>query len=351
MNGPTIRIADRVVGAAAPVYVIAEMSANHLGDFDRAVKIVHAAADAGADAIKLQTYTAQTMTLDADQEHFRIGAGTPWANQKLADVYEGAATPWGWTEKLMAVAADRGLHCFSSPFDATAVDFLDDLDVPAFKIASFEAVDLALIARAARTGKPLIMSTGLCNDEEVDDAVAAARNVGATGIALLKCTSAYPAPPEAANLRAIPALHARHELPVGLSDHTLDHTVVTAAVALGACIVEKHLTLARADGGPDASFSLEPDEFTQMVRTVRTTEAALGTGTLAMHDAERATAAFRRSLFIVASVKAGEALTEDNVRALRPGNGLAPKHLPDVLGRVASRDLVRGTPLQWDCIR
>ena len=350
MSPTPFPIADRVIGDDAPTYVIAEMSANHLGDFDRALRIVQAAAQAGADAIKLQTYTAETMTLDSEQAHFRIGAGTPWADQTLFDLYREASTPWEWTGPLMAEAAQLGLHCFSSPFDKSAVDFLSGHDVPAFKIASFEIVDVGLIEHAARTGKPLIMSTGMSTLDEIEDAVAAARRGGASGIALLKCTSAYPAPPDAANLRALATLRESFDVPVGLSDHTLGHTVVVAAVALGARVVEKHLTLARSDGGPDGAFSMEPDEFAAMVEAIRLTEQALGTAELAPDDAERATSQFRRSLFISEDVAAGEALSTANVRALRPGDGLAPKHLPDVLGRKAARDLPRGTPLAWNLL-
>ncbi len=343
-------IAGRRIGRGHPTYIIAEMSANHLGDYERAVAIVHAAADAGADAVKLQTYTAETMTLDSAQDHFRIGPGTPWADRTLADVYREAATPWEWTPRLMEVAAERGMHCFSSPFDESAVDFLESHDVPAFKIASFELVDVALIAAAARTGKPVIMSTGMSSMEEVQDAVAAAQAGGAGGIALLKCTSAYPAPPDAMHLRAISALQERFGVPTGLSDHTIGHTAVIASIALGACIVEKHLTLARADGGPDGSFSLEPHEFAAMVTAAREVEQTLGEAQLGMTEAEKATSQFRRSLFVVEDVRSGECLDAANVRALRPGDGLAPKHLPAVLGRTVARDVARGTPLTWDLL-
>lgn len=347
---PRFQIADRPVGAGAPVYVIAELSANHQGDYERAADIVRASAEAGADAVKLQTYTADTMTLDCDLPHFRIGDGTPWADRTLYDLYGEAHTPWDWTPRLMALASELGIHCFSSPFDATAVDFLEDLDVPAWKIASFELGDLALIERCAATGKPVIMSTGMATLPEIEDAVRTAEAAGATGVALLKCTSAYPAPPEAANLHAIPALQQRFGVPVGLSDHTLPHTVPIAAVAMGACIVEKHVTLRRADGGPDGDFSLEPEELATLVETIRTTERALGTGELQMAEAERATSQFRRSLFVAADVAAGAVFDASNVRAIRPGDGLPPKHLKAILGRRAAVDIVRGTPLAWELV-
>jgi N-acetylneuraminate synthase len=343
----TIRIADRLVGEQHPVYVVAELSANHHHEFERAVRLVQEAKAAGADAIKLQTYTPDTLTIDCDAPPFRIGAGTLWEGRTLYDLYAEAYTPWEWHAGLMRAARDLGMHCFSTPFDATAVDFLAELDVPAYKIASFEIVDLPLIRRAARTGRPLVISTGMASLAEIDEAVAAARGAGASEIALLKCTSAYPSPPEAMHLRTIPHLAAAFGVPVGLSDHTLDVAVPIASVAVGASIIEKHLTLSRAEPGPDSAFSLEPDEFRAMVHGVRAAQAALGEVRYGVGTKEAASRVFRRSLFVVEDVAAGEPLTERNVRIIRPGDGLAPRHLEDVLGRRAARDLPRGTPLSW----
>jgi N-acetylneuraminate synthase len=343
-----IRIGDRLVGPGQPVYVVAELSANHLQRLDRAEAIVRAAAAAGADAVKLQTYTPRTITLDADGPLFRIGGDTPWSGERLYDVYARAFTPWEWQPGLMKLARELGMECFSAPFDPSAVDFLERLDTPAYKIASFELVDLPLIERCARTGKPLILSTGMASLAEVEDAIAAAQRAGAAGVALLKCTSAYPSPASALNLRSIRVLADRFQVPVGLSDHTLDPEVPVAAVALGACIVERHLTLRRADGGPDAAFSLEPQELAAMVTSLRLCEAALGEERFGPREDEREMMRFRRSLFVVRDVRAGEPLTAENVRSIRPGAGLAPRHLPEVIGRRAARDLPRGTPLAWD---
>jgi len=344
----SIRIGARSIGAGLPVYVVAELSANHLQRFERAAEIVRQAAAAGADAVKLQTYTPDTITLDADGPLFRIGGKTPWEGERLYEIYRRAHTPWEWQPQLVALARELGIECFSAPFDASAVDFLEGLAVPAFKIASFELVDLPLIERCARTGKPLILSTGMASLDEIGDAVAAARAAGDGGVALLKCTSAYPSPPDALNLRSIAALAERFSVPVGLSDHTLDVEVVVAAVALGACIVERHVTLNRADGGPDASFSLEPAELAAMVRAIRLTERALGAPHFGPSEAEREMLRFRRSLFVVRNLRAGERVTAEHVRSVRPGAGLAPKHLSAVIGRCAARDLTAGDPLAWE---
>jgi len=297
--------------------------------------------------VKLQTYTPDTLTIVSDKPFFRIGAGTAWAGRTLHDLYSEAATPWEWHEPLQRAARDLRLDLFSSPFDDSAVDFLERLDMPAYKIASFELVDHALIRRAARTEKPLILSTGMATEAEIDEAVTAAREGGARSLALLKCVSAYPSPPEHMNLRTIPHLAGRFGVPVGLSDHTLEPAVPVAAVALGACIIEKHRTLDRRAGGPDAGFSLEPAEFRAMVRSVRVAERALGTVRYGTTAAETASTVFRRSLFVVRDVEAGTILTAADVRAIRPGYGLPPKHLAEVLGRPAARDLERGTPLDW----
>jgi N-acetylneuraminate synthase len=265
-------------------------------------------------------------------------------------LYSEAYTPWEWQPKLKEAANDLGMELFSSAFDATAVDFLEQMGVPAHKVASFELVDIPLIQKMARTGKPLIMSTGMATLEEIDEAVAAARGAGAKQIALLKCTSAYPATPEEMNLRTIPELARRFEVPAGLSDHTPGHTVPVAAASMGACIIEKHLTLARADGGPDSAFSMEPDEFKAMVHAVRTAEKALGTVHFGASDHESKSRVFRRSLFVVCDVKKGQKFTSDNVRSIRPAHGLHPRHLPEVVGRTASRDIERGTPLSWELV-
>jgi len=312
--------------------------------------LVEAAKVAGADAIKLQTYTADTITIACDREPFRIGGGTLWDGKTLHQLYREAYTPWEWQPKLKQAAEDLGMQCFSSAFDASAVDFLECLHVPAHKVASFELVDLGLIRKMAATGKPLIMSTGMATIEEVEEAIETARQAGATQIALLKCTSAYPAPPEEVNLRTIPELSRRFGVPVGLSDHTTGIAVPVAAVSLGACIIEKHFTLSRAAGGPDSAFSLEPDEFKSMVEAVRTVEKALGSIHFGVSEQESRSQVFRRSLFVVCDVKKGEMFTAENVRSIRPGYGLHTRYLAEILGRVATQDIARGTPLSWDLV-
>lgn len=342
-----IEIKGRRVGPGEPAYIIAELSANHNQDFEQAARIVEAAKAAGADAVKLQTYTADTLTIASDREYFRVGGGTLWDGRTLHDLYAEAYTPWEWQPKLKSIADRLGLDLFSTPFDPTAVDFLEEMGVPAHKVASFEIVDLPLVERIARTGKPVIMSTGMATLGEIDEAVRAARRAGASQLALLKCTSAYPALPESMNLRSIPHLAEAFGVPAGLSDHTLGVAVPVAAVALGACLIEKHFTLSRATPGPDSAFSLEPDEFRAMVEAVRTAEKALGNVRYGVGPEEEKSLAFRRSLFAVEDVKAGEVFTPENVRSIRPGHGLAPKHLPEVLGRRAAEDIGRGTPLDW----
>ena len=342
-----ITIAGRRIGSGSAVYVIAELSANHNQSFDHAVRILRAAREAGADAVKLQTYTADTITLRSDKECFRITGGTLWDGRILHDLYQEAFTPWEWQPKLKEIADELGIHLFSSAFDDSAVDFLEQMNVPAHKVASFELVDIGLIQKMARTGKPLIMSTGMASEEEISEAVETARGAGATQIALLKCTSAYPAPPEEANLLTIPELGRRFGCPVGLSDHTMGIAVPVAAVALGACIIEKHLCLCRADGGPDGAFSLEPQEFEAMVEAVRTAEKALGSVQFASGPREANSRKFRRSLFVVEDVKKGELFTKQNVHSIRPADGLHPRHLNEVLGKRAACDVERGTPLSW----
>jgi len=346
-----VRIDGRVIGGVPQhTLVIAELSANHRGSIDTALQIVRAAAGAGADAVKLQTYRPDTITIDVDTEPFRISSGTVWDGRTLYSLYEEAYTPWEWHATIRDEALALGMTWFSSPFDATAVDMLESLDAPAYKIASFEVVDIGLIRRVAATGKPMIISTGMATLAEVEEAIATARGAGATEIALLKCTSAYPAPPSEVNLRTVPHMAAAFGVPVGLSDHTLGIAVPVAAVALGAVIVEKHLTLRRADGGPDSGFSLEPVEFAEMVAQIRVTEQALGSISYAPTAHEAGGRSLRRSLFVVEDVRAGEPFTEANVRSIRPGHGLHTRYLPEVLGRRASRDVTRGTPLSWDLV-
>ena len=345
-----LRIGDRLVGAGAPVWVVAEMSANHNQNFDEAVALVHAAKEAGADAIKLQTYTPETLTLESGSEYFRVGRGTIWEGRTLFDLYTEAATPWAWQPRLKAVANGLGMELFSTPFDPSSVDFLEEMGTPAHKVASFELVDIPLIRRVASTGKPVIMSTGMASLSEIDEAVTAAREAGASQIALLKCNSAYPAPPEEMNLRTIPHLAQAFDVVVGLSDHTLGIEVAVAAVAVGAAIVEKHLTLSRSVAGPDSSFSLEPHEFKAMVGAIRTTEKALGQVSYGVTEGESASRIYRRSLFVTEDVQVGGVLTEQNVRSIRPAHGLHPRYLTSVLGRRAATSILRGTPLSWDLI-
>jgi pseudaminic acid synthase len=344
-----IRIGQRTIGAGHPIYIIAEVSANHHQDFEQAVKIVRAAKDAGADAVKLQTYTPDTMTIACTRPEFRI-EGTIWHGRNLYELYGEAFTPWEWQPRLKQVADDLGLDLFSSPFDGSAVDFLEKMNVPAHKLASFELVDIPLIQKMARTGKPLIISTGMATIEEIEEAVQAARQSGAMQIALLKCTSAYPSAPEEMNLRTIPELSRRFNAPVGLSDHTMGTTVPVAAAVLGACIIEKHITLSRSEPGPDSAFSLEPEEFKAMVDAVRIAEKALGEIHFGVGAKEASSRVFRRSLFVVQDVKQGQPFTEENVRSIRPGHGLHTRYLPEILGRSAARDVERGTPLSWDLV-
>jgi pseudaminic acid synthase len=343
-------IGARMLGEGLPVYIVAELSANHQQEFDQAVRMVHAAKDAGVDAIKLQTYTADTITIQSNRECFRIGGGTLWDGRTLYDLYREAYTPWEWQPKLKAVANQLGMDLFSSAFDASAVDFLEQMNVPVHKLASPELVDIPLVQKMARTGKPLILSTGMATVEEIDEAVKAARVAGATKIALLRCTSAYPAAPEEMNLRSIQDMAKRFGLPVGLSDHTPGIAVPVAAVALGAVLIEKHLTMSRAAGGPDSAFSLEPAEFKSLVDAVRTAEMSLGKVHYGVSPREARTRPYRRSLFVVNAVKKGDRFTEENVRSIRPANGLHPRHLPEVLGQQASCDIESGTPVSWDLV-
>lgn len=331
-------------------YVIAEMSANHNGDFHRAVDIVRAMKDSGADAVKLQTYTADTLTIDCDRPDFIIGQGTVWEGQRLHDLYASASTPWEWHAELFALAAELGMDCFSTPFDNTAVDFLEQFGPPFYKVASFELVDLGLIEYIASKGRPVIMSTGMGSLEEISDAVDVVKRAGVE-LTLLKCTSAYPSPPNSMNLKTMADMAKRFDVEIGLSDHTLGTTVPVAAVALGATVIEKHFTLSRKDEGPDSTFSLEPDEFREMVDAVRIVEQALGDVQYQRSEKEQASVVFRRSLYAVKDIAQGEAITHENVRSIRPGYGLKPKFLKALIGKKAAQAMERGTPISADTIK
>lgn len=340
----------RAIGPGQPVFVVAEMSGNHNQDVRRARALIDAAVEAEVDAIKLQTYTADSLTIDCDNEYFRVRTNPDWQGLTLYQLYQRAFTPWEWQAELKAYAEARGLLLFSSAFDETSVDFLEGLGVAVYKVASFEIGDLPLLERIARTGKPVIVSRGLASLEDLSLAIETLTRGGAPHVAVLHCVSSYPALPEQMNLQTIPDLSRRFDLTVGLSDHTLGNTVAIAAVALGAAIVEKHFTLRRADGGPDAAFSLEPAELAQLVRAVRDASASLGKPSYQPDSREAANLVFRRSLFVVADIAAGEPFTVDNVRIIRPGYGLEPRHLSRVLGKHALRALARGTPLTEDAI-
>lgn len=344
-----IEINKRCVGSGYPTYIIAEMSANHNQDFNQAVEIIKAAKDAGADAIKLQTYTPDTVTIDCNNEYFCI-KGTIWEGKNLYELYREAYTPWEWQSELKKIANGLELDFFSTPFDETAVDFLESMDVPIYKVASFEVVDIPLLQKISQTGKPIVMSTGMATLEEIGEAVHTIRKAGGNQIALLKCTSAYPASPEEVNLRTIPHLAQAFGTPVGLSDHTLGIAVPVASVTLGACIIEKHFTLSRKETGPDSAFSLEPSEFKAMVNAVRTAEKAMGKVHYGVSNQEKESLVFRRSLFVVKDMKMGEVFSDENIRSIRPGYGLHTRHLIDVIGRYAARDIERGTPFKWDLV-
>ncbi|MFZ1337754.1 MAG: pseudaminic acid synthase [Paracoccaceae bacterium] len=346
---PEISIAGRRIGPAHPPYVIAELSANHNGSLDAALRIISAAAAAGADAVKIQTYTADTITLNSSRPEFQITEGK-WAGQSLYQLYQSAFTPWDWHAALFDHARKCGVTMFSSPFDATAVDLLEDLNAPAYKIASFEAVDSALIRYAASTGKPMIISTGMADAEEIAEAIAAARDGGCRDLAILHCVSGYPAPPGDYALRTIPDMIARFGLVTGLSDHTLDNTTAIAAVALGASVIEKHVTENRDGGGPDDSFSLQPAEFAQLCSAARTAWEALGAVDYGRKSSERGNAVFRRSLYFVKDLKAGDIVTADAIRSIRPGFGAAPKHWDAIVGRRVIRDVQAETPVSLDDI-
>ncbi|MBL9051073.1 MAG: pseudaminic acid synthase [Tabrizicola sp.] len=344
MTHLTMTIAGRPIGPAHPPYVIAELSANHNGSLDAAFRIIDAAAAAGADAVKIQTYTADTITLNSARPEFQITEGK-WAGQSLYQLYQSAYTPWEWHPAIFDHARKRGITMFSSPFDFTAIDLLEDLNAPAYKIASFEAVDLPLIRYAASTGKPMIISTGMADAEEIAEAIQAARDGGCKELAILHCVSGYPAPAEDYNLRTVPDMIARFGLVTGLSDHTLDNTTAIAAVALGASIIEKHMTEDRTGGGPDDSFSLEPAEFAALCASARTAWEALGAVDYGRKSSERANVLFRRSLYFVKDLQAGEVITADAIRSVRPGVGAAPKHWDAIVGKRTVRAIQAQTPV------
>lgn len=341
----SIEINGRRIGRNQEPYVICEISANHNGSLDRALNLLEAAAETGADAIKMQSYTADTMTIDHDSPEFQIVGGL-WGGRSLYDLYVEAQTPFEWHETIFRRARELGVTLFSTPFDETAADLLESLGAPAYKIASFEAIDLPLIAYVARKGKPMIISTGMCNLGEVNDAVRTARDNGCKDLVLLHCISSYPAPDEDANVRTVPHLGEAFGVVPGLSDHTHGSAVSVAAVALGAAVIEKHFTISRGDGGPDSTFSLELGEFKELVHNCKQAWRALGNVRYDPCGAERGSLALRRSLYVVRDIEEGEPLTRSNVRSIRPGYGLPPKHLPEILGSVARRSLARGTPLK-----
>jgi N-acetylneuraminate synthase len=346
-----VKIGTQLTGINYPPFIIAEMSGNHNQSLERALEIVRAAAGTGAQAIKLQTYTADTMTLDLKEREFFISEdNSPWKGQSLYDLYKIAHTPWDWHKPIFDHAKKLGLICFSTPFDETAVDFLEKLGVPAYKIASFENTDIPLIQRVAATGRPLIISTGMATQEELDESVDAARKAGCKDLTLLKCTSTYPATPENSNLLTIPYLRERYGCEVGLSDHTLGIGVAVASIALGATVIEKHFTLKRADGGVDSAFSMEPAEMNELVEETERAWQSLGKVFVGPTEAERPSIAFRRSLYIVKDLKAGDVLTKENIRAIRPGLGLPPKHLKQLLGMEILRDVKRGTALSLEML-
>ncbi|GAG56194.1 unnamed protein product [marine sediment metagenome] len=347
----SLRIGDIQIGEKFPVFIVAELSANHLQKFDNAVKLIKAAKEAGADAVKLQTYTPDTITINCDNKYFQIKQGTLWDGQSLYQLYKKAYTPWEWQPKLKEIAESKGLICFSSVFDKTAVDFLEKINVPAYKIASFEITDIPLIEYVASKGKPVIISTGIATLSDIEEAINACKRMGNDQIALLKCTSAYPAPLEEINLKIIPNLASTFKIVVGLSDHTLGISVPIASIALGACIIEKHLTLDRSLGGPDAAFSLEPDEFEVMVKAVREVEKSLGEVSYDLTEKMKKSRELSRSLFVVKDIKAGEFFTEENIRSIRPGYGSHPKYLKDILGKIATQDIKRGNPLSEKLIK
>jgi len=343
---PYITIDNRKIGLDYPPYIIAELSANHNGDINRAYQIMEEAKKAGADAIKLQSYTHETITMDCDSEEFQIHGGL-WDGQTLYELYKGAHMPWEWHKPLFEKAKELGITIFSSPFDFTAVDLLEELDAPAYKIASFELIDLPLIARVAKTGKPMIMSTGMASKEEIKEAVDCARENGCKELVVLHCVSGYPAPAEQYNLKTIADISARYDVLSGLSDHTIDNATAVSSVVLGACLIEKHVTMDRSGGGADDSFSLEPKELAQLCKDSKTAWQALGKVNYERTEAEKGNVKFRRSLYVVKDIAEGELLTTENVRSIRPGFGIPPKHYDNVIGKKAVKTIIKGTPLKF----
>ena len=345
-----IKIGNRYVGEGERTFLVAEVSANHLQDYGRAEAIIRAAKEAGADAIKLQTYTPDTITLDCDSDYFQITQGTIWDGTTLHKLYEEAYTPWEWQPKLMELANGLGMECFSSPFDATAVDFMREMDMPAYKVASFEINDIPLIRRIARIGKPIIFATGIAYLEDIERALAVCKEEGNEQVILLKCTSTYPSPYEDMNLKVIPHMAETFDCLAGLSDHSMGTAVAVAGVALGAKMVEKHLTLSRADGGPDAAFSMEPEEFRKMAEEIRIVEKALGRVTYELTEKQKKSREDGRSLFVVKDIGKGEIFTEENVRSIRPAFGMHTMYYDEVIGKTARADIAKGTPLDWKYI-
>jgi pseudaminic acid synthase len=343
-----IKIGNKIIGKDNPVFIIAELSANHNQDFDLAVRTIKAIKESGADAVKLQTYTADTITIDCDNEYFQIKHGTLWDGTTLHKLYQEAFTPWEWQPEIKRIAEELGMECFSSPFDITSVDFLEDMDVNAYKVASLEITDIPLIEYIASKGKPVIISTGIAMLGEIQDAIEACHRAGNNEIILLQCTSSYPTPVDQSNLRTMVNIKDTFNVRVGLSDHTMGGDVAIAAVALGAEVIEKHFILDRSIGGPDSAFSMEPGEFKAMVNSIRNVEKALGRVTYELSEPIIKTREFARSLFVVEDIKAGENFTEKNVRSIRPGHGLPPKYLTEIFGRRARWDIKSGTPLSWD---
>lgn len=343
-------LGDKIINDNSETFIIAEMSANHMMDFDRAVKIIESAKKAGADAIKLQTYTPDTITLDCDNKYFQITQGTIWDGTTLHKLYETAYTPWEWQPELKSIAEENGLICFSSPFDLTAVDFMEEMDMPVYKVASFEITDIPLIRKIARLKKPIIMSTGIAYPEDIELALETCEKEGNEDVMLLKCTSAYPSPYEDINLRVIPDMAEKYNVLTGISDHTMGNAVAVGSIPLGAKIIEKHLTLRRDDGGPDGAFSMEPEEFREMVDNIRMVEKALGRVTYDLTEKQVKSREHSRSLFAVKDIKKGDIITKENVRSVRPGFGLHTKYYDEILGKCVNRDIELGTPMDAEYI-
>lgn len=346
----SFKIGQKCISETSPAFIVAEISANHNQDYSRAVEIIHAAKEAGADAVKLQTYTADTITIDCDDECFQINEGTIWDGTTLYKLYQEAYTPWEWQPKLMEEANKLGLECFSSPFDFTSVDFLEEMKVPAYKIASYEINDIPLIRKIAKLHKPMIFATGIAYPDDIERAIAVCKEEENEDVILLKCVSSYPTPYEAVNLRVIPTLAKTYDCLAGISDHTMGSIVSAGAIPLGAKMVEKHMTLRRADGGPDSAFSMEPEEFKKMVDEIRILEKALGSSEYVLTDTQKLEHEGSRSLFVVKDIAPGEILTPDNIRSIRPGNGLHTMYYEEILGKKAKGFLRKGTPLAWELI-